>query len=45
MVDGVFEVVAGVVDAENAASPARVIFGAPKLRFHPASGIDETAVA
>ena len=47
MVDGVFEEVTGdvVADAQSATPPVGVIFGAPKLRFHPASGIDDTAVA
>ncbi len=43
VVDGVFEVVPGEGDAQ--ASPPSVIFGAPKLCFHPASGIDEATVA
>lgn len=38
MVDGVFEAVPGVVDAEDAATSAGVI-------FHPASAIDAAAVA
>jgi len=41
VVDGVFEEVPGEVDADDTVSPPGVIFGAPKLRFHPASGIDE----
>ena len=47
VVDGVFEEVTGdvVADAQSATPPVGVIFGAPKLRFHPASGIDDTAVA
>jgi len=43
VVDGVFEVEQGEADA-TATAPG-VIYGAPKLRFHPVSGIDETAVA
>ena len=45
VVDGVFEVVAGEVDADAQATAPGVFFAAPNLRFHPASGIDEAAVA
>ena len=47
VVDGVFEEVTGGTDADAdlQSLPTSVIFGAPKLRFHPASGINETAVA
>ncbi len=43
VVDGVFEVEQGEADA--VATAPGVIYGAPKLRFHPVAGIDETAVA
>ena len=43
--DGVFEVVAGEVDADAQATAPCVFFDAPNLRFHPASGIDEDVVA
>jgi hypothetical protein len=43
VVDGVFEVEQGEADA--AATAPGVIYGAPKLRFHPVAVIDETAVA
>ena len=45
VVDGVFEVVAGEVDADAQATAPGVFFAAPNLRFHPASGIDEAVVA
>ena len=40
VVDGVFEVEQGEADAT--ATALGLIYGAPKLRFHPVSGIDET---
>jgi len=43
VIDGVFEVMPGDADAD-ATSPG-VLAGTPKLRFHPASGIEGTAVA
>ena len=45
VVDGVFEQVPGDADAAPPAAPPGIVFGTPKLRFHPASAIDETAVA
>jgi hypothetical protein len=45
VIDGVFEGVPGESNADADATSPGVLAGTPKLRFHPASGIDGTAVA
>jgi hypothetical protein len=44
VIDGVFEVMQGEVDTDATALPG-VIPGAPKLCFHPATGMDEAWLA